>query len=527
MPTGADRLVQALSHHGVRCLFGMPGSHSTHLYDAVHRHGGIETVLCRNEQAGAFMADGYARATGRPGVICTTAGPGATNALTGVAEAYADSTPVLLLAGQVNHDRLHEECGRYHELDLEGVFRPCTRYAATVMANDQIARVVHEALQAMTAGRPGPAAVILPQDLMAAEAVADAPFDERPSSSVKPSAEAVRRAAGLLQASERPLVLAGGGAVSANAAAEVKDLARRLDCPLISTLNGKGIVDERDPQSLGHARSVRAYPLLAQADVMVAIGCRFTEVFTWLGRMPIPKTLIQIDIDPKQIGMNYPVAVGVRADAREALRALLKILPPHQSRWQDHWPAARERTHPKPEWLVETLRTELPESAIVVADACEMALRLQTDFPAYAPRTFFYPSTFISLGWAFPAAVGAAVAARDRPVVSVSGDGGFTMTAQELATAARYRLKVIAVVHNDSTYGAIKNLQRNRHEARLRDTDLNNPDFVLLGRAYGVPARRARDAAELAEALRAGLAHDGPSVIEVPDRWRPLRHHHA
>ena len=349
------------------------------------------------------MADGYARVTGRPGVVCTTAGPGATNALTGVAEAFADSTPVLLLAGQVNHDRLHEECGRYHELDLEGVFRPCTRYAATVTANDQIARVVYEAFRAMTAGRPGPAAVILPQYLMAAEAVADAPFDERPSSPLKPGLGDVRRAVELLQASERPLILAGGGAVSAQCGADVKELARRLDCPVVTTLNGKGIIDERDPHALGHARSVRAYPLLAQADAMIAVGCRFTEVFTWFGKMPIPKALIQIDIDPRQIGMNYPVAVGIHADAREALRTVLDVLAPHQSRWQDHWPEARTRRHLKPEWFIETLRAELPESAIVVTDACEMAIRLQVDYPAYAPRTFFYPSNFITLGWGFPA----------------------------------------------------------------------------------------------------------------------------
>jgi acetolactate synthase-1/2/3 large subunit len=222
--------------------------------------------------------------------------------------------------------------------------------------------------------------------------------------------------------------------------------------------------------------------------------------------------------------MNYPVAVGIHADAREALRTVLDALTPHQSRWQDDWPEARTRRHPKPEWFIETLRAELPESAIVVTDACEMAIRLQVDYPAYAPRTFFYPSNFITLGWGLPAAIGAAVAGRGGPVVSVSGDGGFTMTAQELATAARYRLRVIAIIHNDSAYGAIRNLQRVRHEARFRDTDLNNPDFVLLGRAYGVPARQARDAGELAEALRAALALDGPSVIEVPDRWRPLRH---
>ena len=167
--------MECLYRHGVRHIFGMPGSHSTYIYDAIKQHGGIQTILCRNEQAGAFMADGYARATGRPGVVCTTAGPGATNTLTGIAEAYADSIPVLLIAGQVNSDRIHQECGRYHEVDLEGIFRPCVRFAGTVMRNEQIPSMVHLAFEAMVAARPGPAALMFPQDLMAM------PAPKRPS----------------------------------------------------------------------------------------------------------------------------------------------------------------------------------------------------------------------------------------------------------------------------------------------------------------------------------------------------------
>jgi acetolactate synthase-1/2/3 large subunit len=529
VPTGADILVEHLYRHGVRDVFGMPGSHSVAIYDAIVRRGGIRTILSRNEQAGAFMADGYARVTGRPGVICTTAGPGATNALSGVAEAFADGVPLLLITGQVNHDRLHQECGAYHEIDLEGIFRPCTKYAATVMANEQIPQTVSKAFDALMTGQRRSAALILPQDLMAKECGRNHAASGFPSVTQRESTtfelrQEIDRAAQLLSTYRRPIILAGGGAVWSDAGPEIRLLAERLRFPVITSLNGKGILDERNPLSLGHARSIRSKAALPHADLMLAVGCRFTEVLTWFYTLPIPQELIQIDIDPAQIGMNYPARVGIVADAKEALRAILDMLPtPSPSDWGDIIEHASKLRHPQPEWLIETLRAELPEDGIVFTDACEMGLRMHTDFSAYAPRTFFYPSNYIALGWALPAAIGAAVAMPDRPVVSVSGDGGFLMTAQELATAVRYRLKLVVIVHNDSAYGAIRNLQRARYEARYVDTDLNNPDFVEFAESFGVPATRAADAEAFSAALRSALKRNGPSLIEVPDQWRSLR----
>ncbi len=521
---GADVLVEGLARLGVRHIFGMPGSHSTTVYDALYRRGSIATVLVRNEQASAFAADGYARVSGRPGVICTTAGPGATNALTGVAEAWADSVPVLLLSGQVNADRMHQECGAYHEIDLESIFRPVTKWCGTVRDVAEIPALLGAAFEAMTTGRHRPAALILPQDLMshAAASVAEVPERDRTEPEV-PTGQ-VAEAAALLSRSRRPIVLAGGGALWAGAGAEVRAVARALDAPVITTLNGKGILDERDARSLGHARSVRARAALPHADAMLAVGCRFTELMTDWHRMPVPANLVQIDIDPGQIGMNYPAAVGIAADAKAALAALLAALTPgRSSAWGALWDEARAARHPRPEWLIETLRDALPEETPVFTDACEMGYRMQADWPSYGPRRFFYPSNYIALGWAFPAALGAAVALGGATVVSVSGDGGFVMTAQELATAARYGLRVIAVVHNDSTYGAIKNIQNHDHEGRFVDVDLNNPDFLQLAAAFGVPARRTRDAGEFREALREALSRPGPSVIEQPDEWQLLR----
>jgi acetolactate synthase-1/2/3 large subunit len=521
--TGADLLVAELHRHGVRTVFGMPGSHTVAIYDAMVRHAGIRTILLRNEQAGAFAADGYARVTGQPGVVCTTAGPGATNALTGIAEAWGDSMPVLLLAGQVNHDRLHQECGNYHEIDLEGIFRPCTKYVATVMHTGQISTALNRAFGAMTTGRPRPAAVFCPQDLMAQPTPLVPPIADLPAMAPPPACHGeLDQAAQMLATARYPILLAGGGALGA--AAQIRALAERLHCPVITSLNAKGILDERDPFSLGHARSVRARAVQPYQDVMVAVGCRFTEVMTGFRKLPVPKKLIQIDIDPGQIGMNYPVAVGIVANAKDTLQAILERLPPKvESAWGDEWEKARQTTRPNCEWFIDTLRAGLPEDGVVFTDACEMGYRMHFDYPAYRPRSFFYPSNYIALGWAFPAAIGAAVALPDRAVVSVSGDGAFVMTCQELATAARYGLNLIAVVHNDSAYGAIKHYQQQRYGERYRDVDLNNPDFLQLAAAYGVPSARARNEAEFARALHQAIQRGGPGLIEVPDDWRDLR----
>jgi acetolactate synthase-1/2/3 large subunit len=523
---GARLLIECLYRHGVRHIFGMPGSHSTYVYDAIRQHGGIQTTLCRNEQSGAFMADGYARATGRPGVICTTAGPGATNALTGIAEAFSDSVPVLLVAGHVNHDRVHEPCGRYHEIDLEGIFRPSVRFIGTVMKPDQIPAMTDEAFEAMGAGRPGPAAILFPQDLMAMPAQSAPSATPAELRRRTPSSDSIRQVTERIAQSRRPAILAGGGALSSGADDEIGELARRLGCPVVTTLNGKGIVDERSPFSCGHGRTRRARMVLSRADLLIAIGCRFTETFTASGTTPIPKSLIQIDIDPRQIGLNYPVELGIVGDARTLLRAIVTALTPaesHGDAWMHVWQRGRNAPQLKPEWLIDTLRAEIPEDSIVFADACEMGLRMQTDFISYAPRTFFYPSNYATLGWGFPAALGGAIGRRDRWTVNVSGDGGFLMTAQELATAVRYDLHVITVVHNDSTYGAIKAIQRNHHEDRSIDVYLNNPDFVKLGESFGMPSCRARNAEEFAIAVRQALHREGPSLIEVPSQWRSLR----
>jgi acetolactate synthase-1/2/3 large subunit len=424
-----------------------------------------------------------------------------------------------LIAGQVNAGDLDRECGNYHEIDLEAIFRPVTKYCGTVRRAEQIPELVARAFQAMTCGRPRPAAIFLPQDLMRQPCtVAGGMPALLPPRAPSVPRGAVLEAAEVLGAARRPIILAGGGALWSGAGEEIRQLARQLGCPIITTLNAKGILDERDPCSLGHARSARARAALPHA-------CRFTEVLTDWRRMAVPRQLVQIDLDAGQIGMNYPVAVGIVADARAALAMLRESLPerPAGQGWGPLCEQARLARHPRPEWLIDTLRAALPESTPVFTDACEIGYRMHADWAAYGPRQFFYPSNYIALGWAFPAALGAAAALPGRHVVSVSGDGGFLMAAQELATAARHRLCLIALIHNDSTYGAIKNIQRHVFEGRYLDVDLTNPDFLALAAAFAVPGHRVQTPDELRSALRQALDRDGPSLIEVPDRWRFLR----
>ncbi len=525
MKNGADLLVDGLVRWGVTHLFGMPGSHSTAIYDAISRARSIRTTLIRNEQAGAFAADGYARVDG-------TARGRLHDRRTGRDQRLDRHRRVL---GRLGSRSLARRPGELRGPRSRVWQLPRDRPRGDLSAGDTVVRDRAPARGYPWLSGPG----------FSSDDVGTSPTG-RPLSSPRPDAgdlHELDRNAGFSSSARTGRTGRGDRTGSGNpgprrapdhpgrrrrvwsgAAALIEALARRLGAPVITTLNGKGLLDERHPLSLGHARSSRGRHALAHADAMLAVGCRFTEVMTDWRRMPIPRTLIQIDLDPEQIGMNHPVDVGIVADARAALERLGLGPGPGGAHdgWGELWDEARSARPARPEWLIDTLREIIPGDVPVFTDACEMGYRMQADWPSHGPRRFFYPSNYITLGWAFPAAIGAAVASGG-PVLSVSGDGGFVMTAQELATAVRYRLRVIALVHNDSTYGAIKNIQKRAHEGRYLDVELNNPDFLELAAAYGVPGSRAQGPEELRAAVAAALDRDGPSLIEVPDEWRFLR----
>jgi acetolactate synthase-1/2/3 large subunit len=527
--TGADVLVRRLREHGVGHVFGYPGGQLTPVYDALYRDGSIRHVLARDEQAAAFMADGNARATGRPGVCLAVCGPGVLNAATPLATAYADSVPVLLVSGQIATKGAGLRSGYYHENDQLSACATLTKDRARV---ENVAAIVPEldrCFAALTQGRPGPVLYEIPLDVQRADVghLAGRSWPPGPVAPEPPRpAEAeVAALARLIGGWRRPLLLAGGGVISAGAEALLGQLADRLGAPVFHTLVGKAAVRSDHPLTRGlpwHGATsdltdMASFmsPLFAEADGLLAVGCRFTQAATGSWVLRVPPSLAQIDIDPAEIGRHYPVALGVNADARRTLESLLAVLP---ERPRPPWAAPTGSRRP---WrlpgldLVGALRRILPRDAILAADITRLSYILLAEFPVYEPRTFLHPAGFVSMGYGLPAAVGAKAAFPDRTVAAVAGDGCFLMSGMELATAVQERLPVIVILINDGSLTLIKAIQQRRYEGRYLGVDLRNPDFGLLARAFGVRWWPARSDAEFEAALREAVAAGEPALVEV------------
>jgi acetolactate synthase-1/2/3 large subunit len=531
--TGADALVRRLCDHGVRHVFGYPGGQLTPIYDALYREPSIRHFLARHEQAAAFMADGYARATGKPGVCLAVCGPGVFNAATPLATAFSDSVPVLLISGQISTQGRGLRSGFYHENEQLAACRTMTKRAVRVEKVDDVLPALDRAFAALTAGRPGPVLFEVPLDVLRA-GWPQGHWPSLPATLLPPDTDPadVKRLAGLVARWNRPLLLAGGGAVSAGAEAALVRLAERLGAPVFHSAMGKSAVPADHPLAAGlpwhRATSDLTNmadcfsPLFAEADGLLAVGCRFTQLATGTWTMPLPKSVAQIDIDRDEIGQHYPVGAGVCADARLALEALLAELAS-----EPRLPWAKPEPSPEP-WrlpgmdLVAPLRRVLPRDAIVAADITRLGYILLADFPVYRPRTFLHPAGFVAMGHGLPAALGAKAAFPDRTVVAVMGDGCFQMCGMELATAVQERLPVVSIVVNDGALTLIKAIQQRRYESRFLGVDLLNPDFGTFAQAFGVRYWRADNDATFEAALRAALAADVPALIEVrPGDARP------
>jgi acetolactate synthase-1/2/3 large subunit len=525
--TGGEWVVAALGAEGVRHVFGVPGIHNLAVYDALLRQDRIAHVLARHEQGAGFMADGYARASGRPGVVLVTTGPGATNALTPLVEAHAGSQPLLLVMSDIPTALVGQEMGALHEVPNQiECFRPVCRLAAALQDGAEIPGAVQGAFHLFRTGRPGPVALSIPTDLLTTPVAArltPAGEGRRPPCDVGLVEEAAR----FLTRARRPLLVAGGGVIAADAGGELQALARRLRAPVITSVMGRGAISEADPLWLGvlpNQRATRA--ALEAADVVLAVGCRFAHRSTKGLLLNLEfrpdQALIQIDLDPRVIGRMHVPALGIVGDARDGLAGMLAALPAGSPRTEWDWAAlgrARDARSPRytavVDGLLRALREALPADGIVVGDQTGLNYWMEWHFPVWAPRTFLYPVGSATLGYGVPAAVGAKVACPDRPVVAVVGDGGCLFTVAELATAAKYRLPVVFVVLNDQDYGAIRYLQTHIY-GRTGEHALAGPDFLALARAFGVEAHRAADADALRPALDKALAHPGPTLIEVP-----------
>ena len=539
--SGAKALVEALKRQNVKEIFGICGGALLPVYDAL-LDSEIRHILMRHEQCAAHAADGYARASGRTGVCMATSGPGATNLVTGIANAYMDSSPVIAFTGQVNTFSADSSymIGKdaFQEADIIGITTPITKYNYQVKDASEIPKMVNLAFYLATSGRPGPVLIDLPKNLQTQNAEME--FTEhiqirgyKPT--IEPHPIQVRRAAELLLKAERPMVLAGGGVIISNASPELLALAELLMAPVATTLMGKGCFPENHPLSVGnvgmHGTS-EANKLILEADVLLAVGTRFSDRTT--GKLddfcPDAK-IVHIDIDSAEIGKNVGADIPIVADAKRTLKAVYQSLL-HRLRKKESCPwfgrvqelkgQLQDRADPsegclKPRRLIVELRKMLPEDAIVTTEVGQNQMWAALHFKAYKPRTFISSGGLGTMGFGFPAALGAKVACPDKQVVDIAGDGSFRMTEQDLASSVMEKIPVTVIVLNNSMLGMVAQWQRLFYNRRYSAVNLGNtPDFVKLAEAYGAQGFRVGSLSEFKEAVKKAMKSEVTTVVDVP-----------
>ena len=533
--TGGQSVVRALQREGVEVVFGVPGAQIMRIYDGLFDARDIRVITVRHEQAAGFMADGYARTMGKPGVAMVVPGPGAYNVGAALATAYATSSPVFLLAGQVPSSSIGKDLGPLHDIhDQLEILKPVTKWNQRVLRVEDIPGAVHEAFRQMATGRPRPVEIEIPPDILGGLADVEV-VEPEPYLSSQPGHGDIAEAADLLATAVRPLIWAGGGVNQSGAWDELREVAELLGAPVIVTAEGKGGFSEAHPLSVGSTSYGwgATVDVVPEADVILAVGSRFafslgTRFASRGGADWAPQPhqkLVNINVDPGEFGKTFPASVGIAADARPGLAALAVALTERQrhSTWGEEELAAirsrsRERMRaaaPQQIAMADILRSSIPEDAIVIQGLTMIAAWCSIAFPVTRPRTFITSGYMGTLGAGFPTALGAKVGNPDRTVVALVGDGGFMYTAAELATAVQYGINVVTVVFNNHAYGASKVDQESQFQGRLVGTELHNPDFAQLAESFGALGMRVGDFQGLPEAVSEAIAADRPTVIEV------------
>ena len=530
--TGAEIFVETLADEGVDTVFGYPGGAVLNIYDIMHQKARFEHILIRHEQGGTHAADGYARATGKPGVVLVTSGPGGTNTVTGIATANMDSIPMVVFTGQVPTGMIGNDA--FQEADIIGITRPITKHSYLVKNVEDLESVMREAFYIATSGRPGPVVVDLPKDMIKSTAMYRG-VSEVSIPGYKPTTRGhqsqIARAAELLSNAERPLIYAGGGVISADAADELTALGEKTGIPVTTTLMGLGGYPESNPESLGmlgmHG-TWAANMATTECDVLLAVGARFDDRVT--GRLdgfsPHSKK-IHIDIDPSCIAKNVPVEVPIVGDVKQVLPELTRMTErPQIDGWWDTIHTWQEE-HPlrvpdsddtiMPQFLVEKISEVTNGEAIVVADVGQHQMWAAQHYKFNHPRSMLSSGGLGTMGYGFPAAMGAAFGKPDRTVVCITGDGGFQMTAFELATAVEYQVPVKVAIMNNSYLGMVRQWQELFFEKRYSHSGLKkgNPDFVKLAESYGAVGMRATKPDEVESTLRKAMEiNDRPVVMD-------------
>ena len=532
---GSRALIRALKSEGLSVIFGLPGGAIMPVYDAL-LDSGIRHVLVRHEQSAAHMADGYARASGKVGVCMATSGPGATNLVTGIANAYMDSSPIVAITGQVPTSLIGRDS--FQEVDIVGITTPVTKYNFQVRHASEIPAVVKTAFHVASNGRPGPVLIDLPKNVQTE--TSEVNFNPQllvrtRTNNIDPDPILVKKAAEALATAERPFILAGGGVRISNAYEELRALSELLSAPVGTSLMGKGCFSEDHPLSLGMVGmhgTVEANRLIQQADVLLAVGMRFSDRTTSRpDDFCRDARIIHLDIDPSEIEKNKEVNIFIVGDARKTLRGIYELLAGQLVRNAD---SSLERIKEVKELLTQQIssngaeglspcqvlkeaRKVLPRNAIVTTEVGQNQMWAALYWKTYLPRTFITSGGLGTMGFGFPAALGAKVARPEAVVADIAGDGSFLMTENCLATSISENIPVIVIILDNRMLGMVAQWQRMFYKGRYSGTRLGrSPDFVELARAYGAHGERVESLNELSDVLRRAVSSDVATIIDVP-----------
>jgi len=533
---GAKALMQALEKEGVKEVFGLPGGANLPMYDELYKSN-IRHILVRHEQSAAHMADGFGRVSRKAGVCFATSGPGATNILTGLATAHADSAPMVAVTGQVPVAMIGRDA--FQESDIIGMANPCIKYSFQPRTPGEIPEVVKKGFYIAETGRPGPVLLDIPKDVQQNEAKMNFPDEIKMRGYhpwTDPDITNVERAIEMLLSADKPIILAGGGVIISSAFAELQAVAEMLTIPVVTTFKGKGSFPENHALSLGpigmHGHA-EANKIMTEADCVLAIGTRFSDrsVGTF-EEFEKRLKIIHMDVDPAEIGKNQTTQVAVVGDVRASLRIMIKMLQQKafkktdENKWLKHVEETKEywqknlKIHPgemSAAKILRKLRDVLPHEAIVTTEVGQHQMWASLFFNVIQPGTFFSSTGLGTMGWGFPAAIGAKTAKPDVPVVDIAGDGSFNMTENSLATSVLENLPVIVFLINNYTLGMVAQWQRTFYDRRMIGVDQKNcPDYVKIAESYGAQGIRAQSLDELEKAIKIGLKSDVATVIDIP-----------
>ena len=540
--SGAQIIIESLIAEGVDVIFGYPGGAILPTYDAL-LDSKIKHVLVRHEQGAAHMAEGYARVSGRPGVVMVTSGPGATNTVTGIADANMDSTPMVVISGQVSTTMIGNDA--FQEADFVGITRPCTKHNYLIKDVRDVARIVKEAFYISSTGRPGPVVIDLPKDVQQAEHVFKYP--ERVElrgykPTLKGNPRQIERAIEAIEKSDKPLFYVGGGVQWSGAAPELTQLARGMGIPVTETLMGLGSVPASDALCLGMLGMHGSYgtnTAVCNTDCLVAIGARFDDRVT--GRIadfaPHAKTIIHVDIDPSSISKNVKVDIPIVGDIKSVLADMLQMVKGRESiakrratwtkwhqqilQWKREKPLYENGNGPRqgdsvsPIHVLEEMHGLTKGDCIVATDVGQHQMWVAQLFPFEKPRSFLTSGGLGTMGYGLPAGIGAKFAAPDRRVVVVSGDGSIQMNIQELGTAVQYNVDIKVIILNNYFLGMVRQWQEKFYQERYSYSAMSVPNFVMLAEAYGARGFRIEKQSELARTMKEAFATPGPVLIDV------------